>query len=67
MATQTLKTLTQMADSQPGLSYNSLRWDIQKRKAELIEIGALFRRGHIWLIDEDLYIEDMRRQAKAAA
>ena len=45
MATQILKTLSQMADSQPGLPYNSLRWDIQKRKQALIEKAALFRRG----------------------
>jgi hypothetical protein len=67
MATRILKTLTQIADSQPGLSYNSLRWDIQKRKQELIDKGALFRRGRIWLIDEDLYIEDMHEQARTAA
>ena len=66
MATRIFKTLT--ADCrQPGLSYNSLRWDIQKRKQELIAKGVLFRCGRIWLMDEEGYQEDMHEQAKVAA
>jgi hypothetical protein len=67
MTIRTLKTLTQVANGQPGLTYNSLRWDIQKRKQALIDKGALFRRGRIWLIDEAAYLEDMREQARSAA
>lgn len=67
MNTPTLKTLTQMADSQPGLSYNSLRWDIHKRKQYLVESGILLKRGRVWLIDEDLYIQDMHHQAGCVA
>lgn len=67
MHTRILKTLTQMANSYPALSYNSLRWDIHKRKAELIEAGALLRQGRNWVIDEERYIELMEDQARSAA
>jgi hypothetical protein len=67
MSTPVLLTLTQMADSHRALSYNTLRWDIQKRRKDLVARGILLKCGRKWIINEQRYLEDLAEQAKSVA
>lgn len=66
-ANRQFKTVDQLANSQPGLSVGSIRWDLFRRSENgLAASGAVIRRGRRILLDEGAYLDWLASKREGA-
>ncbi len=53
----TIDSVKSLAQSQPGLTESSIRWDLHRDGDELVAFGAVFRNGRRVLIDRYKYLQ----------